>query len=362
MAEFTVGRRTVLRGAGAAGALSVLSAAAEAARADEPPVPDTDPHTRLTYAAVVDAVVPRTPALATELGAEHVPGGLAVGLDAYLVTYVNDLFSGLTRLGDRTGDLRLAEPVALVLEAAAVELVATGGNEDAPSPRFARELCDRSTTIDEVVDVAAGGLFPRLSRRDRLNALTLLDELAVDLSVLADRLPVPLVESDGGLVPTLVVGFTEVIYYSEWQGYADFTAPPSGRAFTDDPGAVQSWRQSGYPGNADGYAAFRGYWGDADRSLGAGEHYRDSGDHALYLESGEFRDNDYDTSDYEERYATEDTADSPLVEVGGTDGNLVDTADEALGDGDGTVEVGADEGGLLDNATGWLGELPGGEG
>lgn len=325
MAEFTLDRRSAIRSVGAAGSLSMLSAVARAASDEGPSRPDTDPHTRLVYAAIVDAVVPRTPAVAEELGRAHLPGGLEVGLDAYLIAYVNDLFSGLTRAGDRSGDLRLAESVALVLEEAATELVARGKNEDAPSARYALDLRDRSTIVDDAVDVAAAGLFPRLSRRDRLNALTLLDEKEIDTAALADRTPVPLFESDGGFVPTLVVGFTELVYYSEWQGYDDFTAAPSERSFADNPAAVQSWRQSGFPGVADGYRAFRGYWGRPNSSLGEGRVWkRVDGDrgppNTITLESGEFRDNDYDTSGYEEPFPTGGTdGEDPTVDVGGGD-------------------------------------------
>lgn len=323
MAEFTLDRRTLVRSVGAAGGLSLLSAAAEAASDDEPPVPDADPHTRLTYAAIVDAVVPRTPELREDLGDEHVPGGLETGIDAYLVTYANTLFAGLGPAGDRTGNLRLAEAVATIVEEAATELVARGANEDPPSPRYVEDLTDRSTTVGEAVDVAAAGLFPRLSRRDRLNALSLLDEKQLDTAALADGTPLPLFESDGGLIPTLVVGFTEVVYYSEWQGYEDITVPPSDREFTNDPDAVQSWRQTGFPGFADGYAAFRGYWGRPDSSLGEGQVWKRvrtgrGPPTTITFRSGEFRDNDYDTNGYEEVFATDGTP------TGSDDGRLVD--------------------------------------
>lgn len=321
MAEFTLDRRTLVRSVGAAGGLSILSAAAEAASDDEPPVPDTDPHTQLTYAAVVDAVIPRTPEVGADLGDEHVPGGLEIGLDAYLVEYVNTLFSGLTPVGDRTGDLRLAEPMATLLEEAAIELLARGRNDDQPSPRFVEDLTDRSTTVGEAIDVAAAGLFPRLSRRDRLNAMTLFDEKELDTAPITDGTPVPLFESDGGLVPTLMVGFTEVVYYSEWQGYEDITVPPSEREFTNDDDVIQSWRQSEFPGFADGHQAFRGYWGGDDVSLGAGETWETRGDREITMESGEFRDNSYDTSGYVEVFPTDGTPGTDRPASGGFAGD-----------------------------------------
>lgn len=339
MEEFTLDRRTLVRSVGAAGGLSVLSAAAAATADEEPTVPNTDRHTRLTYAAVVDAVVPRTPGLEGDLGPAHVPGGLEIGLDAYLVTYVNDLFAGVAGpASERAGDLRLAEFVAAVLEEAATELVARGENDERPSARYADDLAERSSLVEGAADVASAGLFARLTRQDRLNALTLLDEKELDTAPLAAETPVPLVESDGGLIPTLVVGFTEVIYYSEWQGYDDVTVPPSDREFANDRSAVQSWRQTGFPGVADGYAAFRGYWGrpGSDTALGAGAVWKrvDTGDGpplTVTYESGEFRDNDYDTGGYEEVFATDGTPETDRPVGGGPSGD--GGAGDALSDG-----------------------------
>ncbi|WP_440764516.1 hypothetical protein [Natronorubrum sp. DTA7] len=57
-------------------------AQAEEALTEEIP---TDPHTRDTYRAVVDAIIPETPQLEDELGPEHVPGGLEVELEKFLI-------------------------------------------------------------------------------------------------------------------------------------------------------------------------------------------------------------------------------------------------------------------------------------
>ena len=45
----------------------------------------SDPHTVDTYQSIVDAIVPRTPELEAELGPEHVPGGLDVELEKFLI-------------------------------------------------------------------------------------------------------------------------------------------------------------------------------------------------------------------------------------------------------------------------------------
>lgn len=313
--EHPVGRRTILRGLGMGVGVAALSAAAEAQPADPAEVAEatdrTDPHTSATFAALVDAVVPETPELGTELGQEHEPGGLAINLDEFLVTYVNTLFqSGAPVLG-HVEDARLAEVVAGVLDAAAIELLTRGANTHDPGGH-----------APEGEDWSAGGAFAWLHREDRVRAVGLFDEDNKEFHTAA--LPGPVVEGDAGLVGQLVVAFTEVVYYSEWQGYeegAGLTAPPSERSHPNDPDAVQSWRQTGYPGNADGYKALRGYAGRPNCALGEGrvwETIRVGEGPPLQLtsESGAFRENDYDTSDYEEVFSDEGNAPSGGLPAG----------------------------------------------
>ncbi|MFT4930929.1 MAG: hypothetical protein ACI91T_000803 [Natronomonas sp.] len=261
-----------------------------------------DPHTAVTFRAIADAIVPETPALEAELGPEHVPGGLAVGLDDFHVAYVDDGFQfGLPHVGF-VGNAPLADPVAHVLDLAARELVRRGENESALSDDRPVALVDLGEAPPPEVRAAAGP-FAKLSRKDRLRAMAILDEFEVEVSPSADEL----FELDAGLVGQLVVGFAEMIYYSEWQGYDEFDRPPSDRAHPNDPAAVQSWRQTGFPGFANGYAALRGYLGTPDGSLGDGESWTTIDDGTpspvrIVHESGSFRENDYDTSGYEEPY------------------------------------------------------------
>jgi len=358
MDEFSVNRRSVLRGLAAGGAAAALPAAVEAAEVAE----EADPTTRATYGAIVDAVIPETPELAAELGPEHEPGGLDVGLEDYLLAVTNTIFSAwdapelvvaasvdedvevgpaevdvdqaVSTEQDPEANLRLAELVAKVCDGAAAELLARGENDDDPDPtRF-----------------EAGGTFASLSRADRLGALALLDEREVDTA----RLPGPVFESSGALVPQLLVAFTEGIYYSEWQGYDDFTVPPSEREFSEtvDGEPLRSWQQTDFPGVIDGAAAFRGYWGAPDAALGEGGAWKtfdgdgDGPPARIYDEPGEFADDDYDTSGYEEPFDTsgEPPADGPAFADGevrrpedaieaareDVDGELIDRAREDL--------------------------------
>ncbi|QLD90057.1 hypothetical protein HWV07_13845 [Natronomonas salina] len=78
-------RRGVMKGVGGLAALSMSGATISDAQAAIDGAVPTDPHTRDTYRAIVDAIVPRTPELEDELGPEHVPGGLDVELEKFLI-------------------------------------------------------------------------------------------------------------------------------------------------------------------------------------------------------------------------------------------------------------------------------------
>ena len=370
MDEFGIDRRTLLRGVAGAGALAAFPSTEAAARL----AAETDPTTRATYRAIVDAVVPETPEVAEELGEEHRPGGLEVGLDAYLVEFVDTLFSAwdapeltasiaaelsveapdeapadaevtLSASFDyrqrREANARLAELVAKVCDVAAVELLARANNESPPDPtRF-----------------EGGGPFASLERRDRLRALAMLDEKEFDTA----DLPGPVREGTAGLVPQLVVAFAQVVYYSEWEGYEDISAPPSEREFDGD--GIQSWAQTDFPGIVDGAVAFRGYWGGPRSSLGEGRVWKTITDGSgpprkLYFEPGAFAEDDYDTADYEEPF---DTGGEPADGFPGRGSSAEVRRPEAAMD---EAREGVDEG-LLERATdrffGWGGGSTGGD-
>ena len=233
-------RRGLLRGAaGMVGAGAVLPAKV-AAELEEVPLDERtgsdDPHTGATYRAVVDVVVPRTPELCEELGAEHGTGGLDVGIDELLPRLIDEFVApeaavpgidlGEANVSGTTTEetVPLSEAVAGALEAAAQALLASEGNEDDPEPgRFG----------------PAGGTFAALSRRDRRAAMSRLED------------------GDGRFVVALVTAFPAILYYSEASGYEDALGPPS--ELDLDESDLPGWEQAGYPGPADGYAALRGY-------------------------------------------------------------------------------------------------------
>lgn len=190
-------------------------------------------YARGTLAALVDAIIPETPELAAERGDEHGPGGLEAGLDEALVDEVDrlqEVHGGpLAALGYETTPL--SPVVAALLDIAATELL------------LRRRADDGVTTP---ADEFASGPFSRLSRRDRLCAIRLLESKGA-IPALADRLDAPGLGTVQYLSGALV-SLTQSLYYSETTGDGD---------------ASQGWTQADYPGPSDGYEVLLGYEVDA---------------------------------------------------------------------------------------------------
>ena len=185
-------------------------------------------YTRGTFAALVDAIVPETPELA-DLGDGHVPGGLAVGLNEAVIERVNGFVEthGLAALAGDT--VPLAPLVAVLLDAAAAELLVRRRAEAgirAPEAAF------------------ASGPFSRLGREDRLRALRLLEEEGV-VAVLSERFDAASLGTVQFLASSLPI-LVEFVYYSEAT-----VGPEEDRS--------QGWRQADYPGPAEGYPVLLGY-------------------------------------------------------------------------------------------------------
>lgn len=81
-----VTRRSVLAGAGGMAAMSMSGTTlAQAREQGALESLQTDPHTRDVFRSIADAIIPRTPELDPELGAEHGPGALDAEIERYLI-------------------------------------------------------------------------------------------------------------------------------------------------------------------------------------------------------------------------------------------------------------------------------------
>lgn len=187
-------------------------------------------HTHGTFAALIDAIVPETPEL-SDRGEEHVPGGLAVGLEEAIIDRVNSFQEVDGGVLDALGydATPLAPAVAVLLDTAAAELL------------LRRRTEDGLQTPDEAF---AAGPFSRLSRQDRLRALRLLEDDGV-FPGLTERFDADALGTIQFLASSLPI-LVEFVYYSE---------------ATADDGEERSlgWRQADYPGPADGYQVGMGY-------------------------------------------------------------------------------------------------------
>lgn len=182
-------------------------------------------HTQETFMALVDAIIPQTPGLAEVYGKIQYFGALDSYIDEYLILSLNNSY------------IPLAKPTAQMLDIAAEQLVSIGGNEEAL----------------DFSQFPNGGTFAALAPIDRFRALTLLEQLEVNL----DALPIPFLNNPGFVlsITSTLNRFTLMGYYSEWSGYGSTRLEtPSHRKLEYYP---FSWQQVGYPGPSLGYRALR---------------------------------------------------------------------------------------------------------
>lgn len=335
-------RRTVLAGVGSVGALSIAGISPTSVSAAEIEEQEVDPYTRATYRAIADAIVPETPGLDDELGPEHVPGGLDVSLEEFLLyglnhfheiqaesvaddagfqfdegvviehvdTLINGATSGVERMLELAG-FEDAEDVFGAFEEMETEVL--GANDDTGAAQVAvtmetsdgtasrvtetypyaelfavifdlvaAEFVVRERNDDELGtegDFPPGGLFTQLSRRDRLRCLD---------SIIDGGLLATVDDVVGKILPTVGIlkfgvmalhGLTVIGHYSEWAGYGETRAePPNDRELEVPQDEVLGHRQAEFPGLEPGYAAHRGVAVDAFVENEWEDHFEDDDD------------------------------------------------------------------------------------
>lgn len=192
-------------------------------------------HTVATFRALVEAIVPNTPALAV-YGAEYSAGAVELHVHEYMIWELDHSLALF--LGTHLTIVPLSASTAQLLNAGAVQLIASGKAQKAPN----HALWGSSP-------------FSALSPADRIRTLAMLEELCVDLGTLP-----PPYKDDGGLIVFIVDYLnrgTMFGFYSEWPAYGTTRlATPTQRRLEYFP---IGWKQVGYPGVSLGYRANRGF-------------------------------------------------------------------------------------------------------
>lgn len=176
------------------------------------------------FKAYVDAIIPRTPGLAEVYGRIQYYGALDLNTDEYMILSLNNL------------EFPIANPSAEMLNIAAEQLV----------------FMDRNIRM-EFSRYTGWNTFAVLPPLDRFRALTLLEDLRLNLSIL----PMPFQDNPGYILYTTSVlnRLALMGYYSEWSGYGSTRLQsPNQRTLEYFP---ISWQQVGYPGPSLGYRALR---------------------------------------------------------------------------------------------------------
>ncbi|HLS08881.1 hypothetical protein [Lentibacillus sp.] len=183
------------------------------------------PHKKATFMAFVDAVIPPP------------WGGVAIQLDDYLIWILDHHISVQENLSVKT--VLLSAPTALMLDAAATQLMALKGMKRSP----------------DLLTFPQKGAFAALVPNDRFEAIRLLETLQIDL----EALPSPY-RNNANLVKNIVTFLHQMTmfgYYSEWVTYGSTRlAYPEDRELE---GRSFTWDLAGYPGVSCGYRALRGF-------------------------------------------------------------------------------------------------------
>lgn len=195
------------------------------------------PQTRAAFEALLDAVVPNTPELAERQGSVQSSGAVDLNIDEYQIWTLDHYLSLIIVAANL--NVYLANATAEMLNIAARQLIDSEDNKKPVNTAFLFEE----------------GAFAALEPSDRFRAITLLEQLKVDLA----GLPVPFHNNPGFVLG--IVGIISILatkgYYSEWSGYGSTRLEtPENRRIEHFP---TGWKQVGYPGPSKGYHALRGY-------------------------------------------------------------------------------------------------------
>lgn len=193
-------------------------------------------HTRATFKALNDAMIPASPDGAEKQEPVHSSAPSEHRIDEYQIYTLNhSLLQIILKLVIK---VHLAGPTAKLLDKAASRLISDGGNNKPVNPAILENT----------------GPFAALAPYDRLRAVFFLEQ--INVSPL--RLPFLFFNNPGLVlsVTSTLIMLTTIGYYSGWTGYGSTSLQrPEKRMREHFP---ESWKQIGYPGPSTGYHGCRG--------------------------------------------------------------------------------------------------------
>lgn len=199
-----------------------------------------DRRTQATFQALVDAVLPAGASPACAAPAEQAVATGSPCIDQYIIWELEHSVPIREKRQLALIHSSLAKATAALLDAGAMQLIETGQAE-----------C-MAAGVSSFLD---GGPFAALTRVDRLRAMTLLEQLNLDLQ----ELPLPF-RNNPAYIRNVVSALNQLTlfgYYSEWSAYGTTRLyPPDDRRLACFP---CSWREVGYPGPAYGYRELPGF-------------------------------------------------------------------------------------------------------
>ncbi|AKL94680.1 hypothetical protein CACET_c12150 [Clostridium aceticum] len=187
------------------------------------------PQTQETFKAFVDAIFPRTH--------EESSGGLDLHTEEFLIWVLDHLLS-LT-IFKKNVNIPMANVTAEMLNIAAKQLIDKGENKKPVTPDIIQEK----------------GVFAALAPSDRFRAISLLEELRLNL----ESLPIPFWNNSGVVlaITTVLTLLSTFGHYSEWCAYDSTKLETAENRIIQEFPAT--WKEVGYPGPSKGYRALRGY-------------------------------------------------------------------------------------------------------
>lgn len=194
---------------------------------------------RSTFQALVHAIIPPHLRYKNCLGTVQVAGALELHVYEYVIWILDHSITRPVKEQLKLVNGSMSKATAELLDAGAVQLIQKG-----------QLLFPLNVTA-----FPYGGPFSALSPIDRLRAITLIEQLDINL----EDLSIPY-KNNPGLVRNMMDVLNELPLFGQ---YSEWTAYGTTRLFSPENRRVEhfplGWFQTGYPGPSFGYRDFRGF-------------------------------------------------------------------------------------------------------